>query len=249
MTRLSAVAELEAAYERGAHDDVLRSTAEILAERPGDDAAHELRARSLLALGRIDEAEQEISDAVRLDPEEIRYRELLAEILAARGAHRDAATEFGKLSRSAPRQADWTVSEARERLGAAQPEMSVDAARRAVRLDPGAFEAQLALSRGLARTGDPEGAAAAATRAATLRSGDPAAREALADARWLANAPRPALAEFAALAGELEGHDRERVLRKARSLVAQRGGWLSRLLASQPWLFPLALRRGWVRVP
>ena len=48
-------------------------------------------ARALLALGRLDEAERHAQDAVRLDPEEVRYRELLAQVLSAGGAHRDAA--------------------------------------------------------------------------------------------------------------------------------------------------------------
>src|SRR6266516_2284688 len=71
LTELSAFAEVQAAFERGDHADVLRRTEAILAERPGDDAAHELRARSLLALGRVPEAEAEVENAVRLDPDEI----------------------------------------------------------------------------------------------------------------------------------------------------------------------------------
>ena len=86
MTALHDVAE---ALERGDHDVVLRQTDAILADRPGDDAAHEYRARALLALGRLLEAEEHAKDAVRLDPDEIRYRELLAEILSAQGTHRD----------------------------------------------------------------------------------------------------------------------------------------------------------------
>ncbi|HEY4768591.1 MAG TPA: tetratricopeptide repeat protein, partial [Candidatus Limnocylindria bacterium] len=50
-------------------------------ERPGDDAAHELRARAHLALGRLEDAEHDAAAAVRLDPDEVRYRELLAEVL------------------------------------------------------------------------------------------------------------------------------------------------------------------------
>ena len=146
--------EVQAALDRGDHATVLRLTDAILAARPGDDAAHELRARALLALGRVDEAERHASDAVRIDPDEIRYRELLAEVLSHRGAHRDAADEFGRLARNDPRLAEWTLAEAQERLGAAQPEMSVEAARRAVQLDRGNPQAQLALSRALARTGD-----------------------------------------------------------------------------------------------
>ena len=92
--------------------EVLRLTDALLADRPGDDAAHELRARALLALGRIDEAEQHAADAVRLDPDEIRYRELLAQVLAARGAHRDAAAEYGRLARNDPRQREWLLAEA-----------------------------------------------------------------------------------------------------------------------------------------
>ena len=83
---IAGLSTVQEALDRGDHQEVLRLTDAILAERPGDDAAHELRARALLALGRLDEAGRHAADAVRLDPDEIRYRELLAETLAAGGA-------------------------------------------------------------------------------------------------------------------------------------------------------------------
>jgi predicted Zn-dependent protease len=236
------------AHERGDHDLVLRQTDAILAERPGDDAAHEYRARALLALGRVEEAERHAQDAVRLDPDEIRYRELLARILSEEGAHRDAAAEFGRLARNDPRQATWTVAEARERIDAAQPAMGVEAAQRAVRLDPDNGAAQLALAQALARTGDARGAFQAATRATELLPGDPEAREALADAHWLADADAAAFAEFRALADELGGADRDRVVAKAQALYRQHAGMLGRLAAGIGPIFELAFRRGWLRV-
>lgn len=248
MSPPASVEEVRAALEGGDHAEVLRLTDAILAERPGDDASHELRARSLLALERFDEAEQHASGAVRLDPDEVRYRELLAEILAVQGAHRDAAAEYGRLARNDPTQPAWTVAEAEERLGAAQPGASVEAARRAVRLDPSNVDAQLALARGLVRSGDARGAIQAASAAATLRPDDPEPRELLADARWLADEAVPAFAEFRALSQELAGADRARVTAKARILYRQRAGWFGRLLASVPPLFAVALRNGWVNV-
>jgi len=243
-----ALHDVAEALERGDHELVLRQTDAILAERPGDDAAHEYRARALLALGRVEEAERHAQDAVRLDPDETRYRELLARILSEEGAHRDAAAEFGRLARNDPRQATWTVAEARERIDAAQPAMGVEAAQRAVRLDPDNGAAQLALSQALARTGDGRGAFQAATRATELLPGDPEAREALADAHWLADADAAAFAEFRALADELGGADRARVVAKARSLYRQHAGMLGRLVAGIGPVFELAFRRGWLRV-
>jgi predicted Zn-dependent protease len=237
---------LREAYERGDHEEVLRQTDALIAQRPGDDAAHELRARSLLALGRLGEAERHAQHAVRLDPEEIRYRELLAEVLAAGGAHRDAAAEFGRLARNDPGQGEWQVAEAHERIEAAQPGMGVDAARRAVRLDPSDGRAQLELARALVRTGDARGAVQAASTAAQLRPDDPTAREALADARWLADDDAAAFAEFRALADELQGADRDRVVGKARTLYRQHAGWLGRLVAGIGPLFELAFARGWL---
>ncbi len=245
MTTLEEIAE---ALERGEHERVLRLTDAVLAQRPGDDAAHEFRARAFLALGHSDEAERHAADAVRLDPDEVRYRELLAQVLSAEGAHRDAAAEYGRLARNDPRQTTWTVSEAEERLGAAQPGMGVDAARRAVRLAPNNGRAQLALSQALARTGDARGAFQAATRASELLPEDPAAREALADAHWLADEDAAAFAEFRALSGELSGADRERVVHKARTLYRQHAGWLGRTLASSTLLFRLAFDRGLLNV-
>ena len=228
--------------------EVLRRTDAILAERPGDDAAHEARARALLALDRLEEAETDAMDAVRLDPEEIRYRELLAEIQSRRGEHADAAAEYARLSRRDPAQVAWTLGEAAERIEAADAEKGVEAARRAVRLDPGSFDAQLALARGLVHLGDAAAALPAATRASSLRPGDATAREALADALWLAAREAAAFDSFGALARDLSGSDRERVLAKARALYRQRAGWLGRLLASSRGSFQFALGRGWLRV-
>lgn len=240
--------DLAAALDRGDHDGVLRLTEEILSERPGDDAAHEFRARALLELGRLEEAERHAADAVRLDPDEIRYRELLAEVLSRRGAHRDAAAEYARLARNDPRQQDWVVSEARERIGASQASMGADAARRAVRLDPGNGMAQLALAQALARTGDARGALHAAARAVELLPGDPIAREARADALWLADRDAEAFGEFRVLAGSLRGDDLDRVLGKARTLYGQHAGPLGRALAALGPLFAAAFRRGWLRV-
>jgi len=240
--------EIRDALDRGEHETVLRLTDAILAARPGDDAAHEFRARAFMALGRLSEAEKHAQDAVRLDPDEIRYRELLAQVLSAEGAHRDAAAEFGRLARNDPRQTTWTVAEAEERLGAAQAGMGVDAARRAVRLVPRNGRAQLALSHALARTGDARGAFQAATLATELLPGDPAAREALADAHWLADQDAAAFGEFRALADELAGTDRERVLAKARRLWRQHAGWAGRLVGAIGPLFRFAFRRGWLHI-
>ncbi len=245
---MTALDEIRAAHERGDDELVLRLTDAVLAARPGDDAAHEYRARAFLALGKLDEAEHHAAAAVRLDPDEIRYRELMAQVLSAEGAHRDAAAEYGRLARNDPRQTTWTVAEAEERLGAAQPGMGLDAARRAVRLAPANGRAQLALAQALARTGDVRGAMQAATTAATLLPGDTAAREALADARWLADEDADAFAEFGALSSEVTGSDRRRVVRKARTLYRQHAGWAGRVLASFGPLFGAALRRGWLHV-
>lgn len=240
--------EVRSAEERGDVDEVLRLTDAILAEHPGDDAAHEHRARALLALGRLDEAERHAADAVRLDPEEIRYRELLAQVLSRRGSHRDAAAEYARLARGDPRQATWTVAEAQERVDASQARLGAEAARRAVALEPENGQAQLALSRALARSGDPAGAWQAAMRAVELLPGDLAAREALADALWLSNEDAAAFAEFRALADELEGSDRQRVAAKARRLYRQHAGLGGRLLAAIGPAFDLALERGWLHV-
>jgi predicted Zn-dependent protease len=242
------VRDLQAALERNDPEVVLDFTDDILQHRPGDDAAHEYRARALLELGRAEEAEHHAAEAVRLDPDEIRYRELLARILSEQGAHRDAAAEVGRLARNDPRQATWTVAEARERIGAAQPALGVEAAQRAVRLEPANAAAQLALSQALARIGDARGAFQAATRATELRPGDPDAREALADAHWLANQDAAAFAEFRALADELGGAERDRVLAKARSLYRQHAGLAGRLLAGIGSAFEFAFRRGWLRI-
>lgn len=248
MTKQATIADLQAAHGRGDHEGVLGLTDELLAERPGDDAAHEYRARALLALGRLDEAERHAQDAVRLDPDEIRYRELLAEVLSQVGAHREAAAEFGRLARNDPRQTTWTLAEAEERLGASQPVMGLEAARRAVRLEPRNGRAQLALSQALARTGDARGAFQAAGAATRLLGGLAEAREALADARWLGNDDPAAFEEFRSLARELHGSDADRVRAKARTLYRQHAGWMGRLVAGIGPLFALAFRRGWIRV-
>lgn len=248
MSAADSVPEIQAALERGDHAAVIAATEARLARHPGDDAAHELRARALLALGRVQEAERHAADAVRLDPEEIRYRELMAQVLAAGGAHREAAEEFGRLARNDPRQGEWTLAEAEQRLGAAQPGLSVEAAQRAVRLDPRNGQAQLTLSHALARTGDGHGALRSAGAALRLLGGHPDAREALADARWLTDDAAAAFDDYRALAGELRDGARTRVTTKARTLYRQQAGWLGRGLAASGPLWALAFRNGWLHV-
>ncbi len=230
------------------HETVVRLAGELLASLPGDDAAHEARARALLALGRLSEAEQDALHAVRLDPDEIRYRELLANVLSHEGAHRDAAIEYGRLARHDPLETTWTVAEARERMGAAQPTMGVEAAQRAVKIDPDNGEAQLVLAQALVHTGDVRGAFQAAARARVLLPDSPAASEVLADAHWLADDGPTAFDEFRALADMLQGRDRSRVVAKARSLYRQRTGWFGRLVASIGPAFDIGFSRRWLRI-
>ncbi len=171
-----------------------------LAERPGDDAAHEALARTYLAVGRINEALVEAQNAVRLDPDEIRYRELLAQILSASGAHRDAAEEYARLAELDPRLIEWARAEAAERLAAGDVERAIAAARRAVRLDETDGAAQLTLARALLRAATPAPPWKRAERALILLPGDPAARAVEADALWLAGYESRALSAYAALA-------------------------------------------------
>ena len=237
--------------ERPEHDDpeqVVAAASQRIAERPGDDAAHEARARALLKVGRLEEAEADAMDAVRLDPDEVRYRELLAEIQSRRGEHADAAAEYARLARRDPGQLAWTVAEAEERIEGSDAAKGVEAARRAVRLDPHSFDAQLALARGLIHLGDAAGALPAAKRASDLRPTDPAGRETLADAVWLAGRPAAAFHEFRALAQELGGDDARRVVGKARALYRAQAGPIGRLVAALPGPFAIALRRGWISV-
>jgi predicted Zn-dependent protease len=245
MTGIDAIRE---ALEHGDRELVLRLSQAELADRPGNDAAHELRARALLALGRAEEAEEHAQAAVRLDPDEIRYRELLAEVLSAVGAHRDAAAEFGRLARNDPRQPEWLLAEAGERLDAAQAAQGVEAARAAVRLDPRNGRAQLTLAQALLRTGDARGAYQAAGAALRLLGNALDARETLADARWLAGRRDEAFDDYRALARELADADRGRVVDKARRLYLQDAGWAGRLLGRIPAVFALAMRGGWLRV-
>jgi len=249
MTAAPDFGALSAAAARGDHPAVIRLAGEILAHRPGDDATYELRARAYLALGRLDDAEADANTAVRLDPDEIRYRELLAQVLSAAGAHREAAEEYARLARLDPRQPEWIRAEAAERLASADAEAAVEAARRALRLEPNDAEAQLALAHGLLRAGQAVPALEAAVRAVALSPGDPMAREAEADARWLAGDESGALAAYAALAREEVGAVRDRAVDKARALYRSRAGLGGRLLAALRPLFAAALRADRLRLP
>jgi len=249
MTAAPDFGALSAAAARGDHPTVIRLAGEILAHRSGDDAAYELRARAYLALGRLDDAEADANTAVRLDPDEIRYRELLAQVLSAAGAHREAAEEYARLARLDPRQPEWIRAEAAERLASADAEAAVEAARRALRLEPNDAEAQLALAHGLLRAGQAVPALEAAVRAVALSPGDPMAREAEADARWLAGDESGALAAYAALARQEVGAVRDGAVDKARALYRSRAGLGGRLLAALRPLFAAALRADRLRLP
>jgi tetratricopeptide (TPR) repeat protein len=249
MTAAPDFGALSAAAARGDHPAVIRLAGEILAHRPGDDAAYELRARAHLALGRLAEAEADAKSAVRLDPDEVRYRELLAQVLSAAGARREAAEEYARLARLDPRQPEWIRAEAAERLASADAEAAVEAARRALRLDSNDAEAQLALAHGLLRAGQAHPALEAAQRAVAVAPGDPRAREAEADARWLAGDESGALAAYGALAREGVAEMRDAAVDKARALYRSRAGLGGRLLAALRPLFAAALRADRLRLP
>jgi tetratricopeptide (TPR) repeat protein len=239
--------ELRAAAARGDHHAVLDLSRAALEERPGDDSTHEARAQALLALGSLEEAERHAADAVRLDPDEVRYRELLAQIRSRRGAHADAAAEYAQLARRDPAQLAWTLAEAAERIDGSDAVGGVEAARRALRLDPHSVAAQLALVRGLIQLGDGAGALAAAARAEALAPTDPEIREVVGDALWLSGRHAAAFDRFRELAGERSGDDRQRLVGKARGAYRQRAGWFGRRVAAAPRLFAVALRLGWLR--
>lgn len=232
--------------ERGDYETVLAITARLIDESPGDDAAHALRARALLVLGRLSEAERHAADAVRLDPDEIAYRELLAEVRSQGGAHGDAAYEYGRLARIDPRQTEWVAAEARERADASEPETAVLAARRALRLDPRNAPAQLALAQALVALRDRRESLQAARLALELLPGDVRARELVADAQRLAGNDAAAFADYRVLAGELPDADASRIVDKARRLYRQRSGVIGRALAGWRWLFAIAFRAGWL---
>lgn len=249
MTSLPEVTQIVDALERADHAGVIDLTERLLASQPGNDAAHALRARSLVALGRLEEAERDAADAVRLDPDEIGYRELLAEIRSRRGAHGDAAFEYGRLARGDPRQTEWTVAEARERVSAAEPVAGARAARRALQLDPANSEAQLALARALVASRDRSGAVDAAQRAVQLLPGDLRARETLADAWLLAGDHRRAFEDYRSLAREMTGADRARVVEGARRIYRRRRrGWIAGLISGWTSLFEVLFVRGWLSV-
>jgi tetratricopeptide (TPR) repeat protein len=240
--------ELAAAAARDDHEAVIHLATSVLADHPGTDIAHALRARAELALGRTDEAEADAQAAVRLDPDEVGHRELLAEVLAAAGAHREAAEEYARLARRDPRQPAWIRGEATERLVGAESEEAVAAARQALRLDPADAAAQLMLARGLLRTGQATSALEAAERAVALNPGNGNARETLADALWLAGDEPAALDAYLALAGSGDRDLARRATDNARSLYRSRAGVGGRLLAAFPPLFAVLLRAGRVRL-
>lgn len=249
MTTAPDFGELLAAAGRDDHPAVIRIASQLLADRPGDDAAHELRARALRALGRLVEAEADAQAAVRLDPDEVRYRELLAQVLSEAGAHREAAEEYARLARIDPRQSEWIRAESVERLASADADAAVTAARAALRLDPTDAVAQMTLTRGLLRVGQALPALEAAERAMALAPDDPRAREAQADARWLAGDEPGALAGYAALAREGDGVIRDEAVEKARRLYRSRAGVIGRLLTAVRPLFAVLLRAGRLRLP
>lgn len=248
MTEAPDFGELLAAAGQGDHPAVIRIASQILADRPGDDAAHELRARALQALGRLREAEADAQAAVRLDPDEVRYRELLAQVLSEAGAHREAGDEYARLARLDPRQPEWIRAESVERLASADAEAAVTAARAALRLDPTDAVAQLTLTRGLLRAGQALPALEAADRAIALAPDDLRAREAQADARWLAGDEPGALAAYATLAREGEGAIRDEAADKARRLYRSRAGVIGRLLAAVRPVFLALLRADRLRL-
>src|SRR4029079_8645324 len=102
----------------------------------------------------------------------------------------------------------------------------VEAARRAVRLDPMDVSAQLGLATALVRTGDATGARASASAALQLAPDDAHAQEVMADAQWLAGDGPSAFAAFRRLAPRVGGGEPRGLIGEARGPEAPRAGWL-----------------------
>ena len=98
---------------------VVEDPAARLADRPGDDAAHEAAGPRLLALGR---ARTRPWPRPRTPCASTRTRSATASCwprsCPPAGAHRDAADEYARLARLDPRLVEWPRAEAAERLAA-----------------------------------------------------------------------------------------------------------------------------------
>ena len=213
-----------------------------------DDAAHEYRARAFLALGRLPEAEEHAQAAVRLDPDEIRYGGLLAQVLSAEGAPR-CRGRVGRLARNDPRETAWTIAR-RPRSGSerSQPGMGVDTGSPGSAAGAGRRPRPAGAGAGPGPTGDARGVSRAQPRPGCFPTTRLAARpRPMPLARRRRTAPRSTStprwpAGFAA-------PDRERVARKARTLHRRPRLARGRALAAIGPAFDLALRNGWVRDP
>ena len=221
-----------------------------LAERPGDDAAHELRARALLALGRLEEAEAARPwTPCASTPTRSATASCWPRSCRARGEHRDAAAEYRAWRAAIPAPEWLTVAEAGERLEA--PRRRRRASRRPERRSGstrGNGRAQLALAQGLVHL---------ATRAAPtrprrarcdlLRPTAPRAKRSRTRAGWrgtrrgVRRLPRP---------GPRAGGRRLHAGWSTRRAALYRpgAGWLGRLVTWLPFCFAVAFRRGWLTV-
>jgi Flp pilus assembly protein TadD len=93
----------------GQADQALESANAAIRLDPGQDRAHELKGRSLLARGELDAAEAALAEATRLRPGNQRARRWLAHTLFKQGRFQHALTLSRRAARFAPRDTDAQI--------------------------------------------------------------------------------------------------------------------------------------------
>jgi putative PEP-CTERM system TPR-repeat lipoprotein len=148
-TRLSIVEYLSGDEAKGE-----RALDEVLERNPNHGGALVVKARFLVAEGRVAEALERATQAVSAAPRSVGARYLQGMLQAATGRSQAAARSFGEVLRLNPRAAAAHIELSRLRLARGESGAALQFAEAAMLEAPRSLEARLALARGLVAAGE-----------------------------------------------------------------------------------------------
>jgi len=155
------VAHGQALAEEGNHSAALEKYDAALARDPASADAHAWKAASLIALRRLDEADEQINKALKANQDEFTYQMIAGRLQIARGNIDDGSVTYERAAKLSPKNAGKVYADLAAALAARNEEKlngRIEAAlKAAASADPPHLDALFNLGQSYVSAGKPEG--------------------------------------------------------------------------------------------